>query len=82
MTGKRGSGSEQSGFIDYVKTKCDKNVYISKEATGDRKTSSTFMNLWVGPKNGNAYERKKIVKRNHKFEMLIGALEKKGLKMI
>ena len=65
VTGKKGSGSQQIGFTDFIKIKFDKNLCAFKEATGDCKTSFTLSNLWAILENGIAYERKELRKQNH-----------------
>ena len=66
LTGKKGSGSEQIGFTDFAKIKFDKNVCQFKKQleTGKHHLLLATSELYL--KNGTTYEKKELVKQNHR----------------
>ena len=66
LTGKKDSGSEQIGFTDFAKIKFDKNVCQFKKQLETGKHHSLLATCELYLKNGTTYERKELVKQNHR----------------
>ena len=66
LTGKKDSGSEQIGFTDFAKIKFDKNVCQFKKQLETGKHHLLLATCELYLKNGTTYERKELVKQNHR----------------
>ena len=65
LTGKKGSGSEQIGFTDFAQIKFDNVCQFKKQLeTGKHHLLLATSELYL--KNETTYERKELVKQNHR----------------
>ena len=65
LTGRKDTGSKQTGFTDFAMIKFDKNVCQFKNKLETGKHYSLLATCQLYLKNGTTYERTELVKQSH-----------------